>query len=66
MSRLHPLLGATLDKQLYRSKQSDAVRKKTAERRGTLGPMLNRRSGLSNKNGVLVYKQLIRPMMDYA
>jgi hypothetical protein len=31
-----------------------------------LGPLLNRRSGLSIRNGVLLYKQLIRPMMDYA
>jgi hypothetical protein len=33
---------------------------------GVLGPLLNRRSGLSVRNGVLLYKQLIRPMMDYA
>jgi hypothetical protein len=31
-----------------------------------LGPILNRRSCLSVGNGVLLYKQLIRPMMDYA
>jgi hypothetical protein len=31
-----------------------------------LGPLLKRRSGLSVRNGVLLYKQLIRPMMDYA
>ena len=28
--------------------------------------LLNRRSGLSTRNGVLLYKQLIRPMMDYS
>jgi hypothetical protein len=33
---------------------------------GLLGPLLNRRSELSIRNGVLLYKQLIRPMMDYA
>jgi hypothetical protein len=33
---------------------------------GMLGPLLNRRSGLSVRNGVLLYKQLIRPMMDCA
>jgi hypothetical protein len=44
----------------------DQVRKKAAQRVGTLGPLLNRRSGLSIRNGVLLYKQLIRPMMDYA
>jgi hypothetical protein len=33
---------------------------------GMLGPLLKRKSGLSVRNGVLLYKQLIRPMMDYA
>jgi hypothetical protein len=33
---------------------------------GTLGPLLNRKIDLSVRNGVLLYKQLIRPMMDYA
>ena len=32
---------------------------------GVLGPLLNRKSELSVRNGVLLYKQLIRPMMDY-
>jgi len=31
-----------------------------------LGPVLNRKSDHSVRNGVLLYKQLIRPMMDYA
>ena len=31
-----------------------------------LGPLLNRRSDISVRNGVLLYKQLIRPMMEYA
>jgi len=31
-----------------------------------LRPLLNRKSDLSVRNGVLLYKQLIRPMMDYA
>jgi hypothetical protein len=48
------------------SKHIDQVRKKAAQRLGILGPLLNRRSSLSNRNGVLLYKQLIRPMMDYA
>jgi len=30
-----------------------------------LGHLLNRKSDLSVRNGVLLYKQLIRPMMDY-
>jgi hypothetical protein len=41
----------------------DQVRKKTAQRLGILGPFLNRKSDLSVRNGVLLYKQLIRPMM---
>jgi len=36
------------------------------QRMGMLGPLLNRKSDLSIRNGVLLYKQLIRPMMDYA
>ena len=31
-----------------------------------LGPLPNRRSGLSIRNGVLLYKQPIRPIIDYA
>jgi hypothetical protein len=31
-----------------------------------LGPLMNRKSDLCIRNGVLLYKQLIRPMMDYA
>ena len=31
-----------------------------------LGPFLNRKSDLSVRNGVLLYKQFIRPMLDYA
>jgi len=32
---------------------------------GMLGPLLNRKSDLSFRNGVLLYKQLIRPTMNY-
>ena len=31
-----------------------------------LSPLLNRKSDLSLRNGGLLYKQLIRPMMGYA
>jgi hypothetical protein len=41
------------------------VKKKAAKRLGLLSS-LHRRSGLSIRNGVLLYKQLILPMMDYA
>jgi hypothetical protein len=33
---------------------------------GLLGPLLNRRGELSIRNRVLLYKQLIHPLMDYA
>jgi len=59
-------LGVTLDKRITWSPHIDQVRKKTAQRMGMLGPLLNRKSDLSVRNGVLLYKQLIRPMMDYA
>ena len=59
-------LGVNLDKWLTWSKYVDQVRRKAAQRLGTLGPILNRRSGISIRNGVLLCKQIIRPMMDYA
>jgi hypothetical protein len=59
-------LGMTLDTQLTWSAHANQVGKKTAQRLGVLGLLLNRRSGLPVGNGVLLYKQLIRPMMDYA
>ena len=31
-----------------------------------LGPLLNRKSDLSVRNGVLLYEQFIRPVVDYA
>ena len=66
MGRRRPLSWGDLEKGLTWSKHIDQVRKKAAQRLGTLGPLLNRRSGLSIRNGVLLYKQLIRPVMDYA
>jgi len=59
-------LGVTLDKGLTWSPHIYQVRKKTAKRMGMLGPLLNRKSDLSIRNGVLLYKQLMRPMMEYA
>ena len=59
-------LGVTLDKRVIWSKHIDQVRKKAAQRLGTLGPLVNRISGLSIRNGVLLHKHLIRPMMEYA
>jgi hypothetical protein len=59
-------LGLTLDKRLTWATHIDQVRKKASQRLGVLGPLLNRSSGLSIRNGVLLYRQLIRPMMEYA
>jgi hypothetical protein len=59
-------LGVTLDECLIWSPHIDQVRKKTAQRMGMLGPLLNGKCDLSVGNGVLIYKQVIRPMMDYA
>jgi hypothetical protein len=33
---------------------------------GMLDPLLNRKNDFSARNGVLLYKKPIRPMMDYA
>jgi len=56
----------TLDKRLTWSPHIEEVSRRTAQRMDLLGPLLNRRSDLSIRNGVLLYKQLIRPLMDYA
>jgi hypothetical protein len=56
--------GVTLDTRLTWSAHINQVRKAAAQRLGLLSP-LNRRSGLSIRNSVLLYKQLIRSMMDY-
>jgi hypothetical protein len=60
------LAGVTLDKRLTWSSHIDQVKKKVCQRLGVLGPLLDRRSGPSIRNGVLLFRQLIRPMMDYA
>jgi len=59
-------LGIALDKRLTWSLHIDQVSKKTPQRVGILGPLLNGKSDLSVTNGALLCKQLIRPMMDYA
>jgi hypothetical protein len=55
-----------LDKRLTWSPHIVQVTKSTAQRMGMLGPLLNMKSNLSVRNGLLLYKQLICPMMDYA
>jgi hypothetical protein len=57
----------TLDTRPNWSSHIDQFRKRSAKSLGTLGPLLlNRKSDLSIRNGVLLYKQLIRPMIDHA
>jgi hypothetical protein len=60
-----PYLGITLDKELTWSPHIDQVRRRTAQRTRLLCFLLNR-SDLSIINGVLLYKQLIPALMDYA
>jgi hypothetical protein len=55
----------TLDKRFTWSPHIDQVRNKTAKRMGLMGPLLNR-SELSVRNGVLLHKQLIQPIVKYA
>ena len=62
----YSLSWVNLDKLLTWTPHIDQVRKKTAQGMGMLCPLLNRKSDLSVRNGVLLYKQLIRPMMEYA
>jgi len=59
-------LGVSLVTRLIFSPHIDRVRIRTAQKMGMLGPLLNMKSDLSVWNGVLLYKQLIRPLMDYA
>ena len=49
-------LGVNLDTRLTWSPHIDKVRKRTAQRMGMLGPILNRKSDLSVRNGELLYK----------
>jgi len=65
MGRNNSLSGVTLHTRLTCSPHIDEVKKRVAESLGMLGPLLNKKSDLSVRNGVLLYKQLIRPMMDY-
>ena len=55
-----------MDKRLTWSSHIQQVSRRTAQRMGLLGPFLIRRSDLTIRNGVLLYKQLIRLLMDYA
>ena len=43
----------------------DQVRRKASQRLGVLSPLLNKPNGLFISNGLMLYCQLIRPIMDY-
>ena len=59
-------LGVALDKRLIWTPHIDQFSRRSDQSVGLLGPLLNKKSDLSIRNGVLLYKQLIRQMMDYA
>jgi hypothetical protein len=59
-------LGATLNKRLTWSLHIDHVKKNMIQGLGVFGPFLSMRSGPSVRNGVLLYKQLMRQMMNHA
>ena len=57
-------LGVTLDRRLTWSSHIDQVRCKASQRLGILSPLLNKRSGLSIRNGLMLYRQLIRAQFE--
>lgn len=59
-------LGVTLDSTLTWRPHIEELRSKAICRLGMLGHLLNRRSVLSRRNALLLYKTLIRPIMTYA
>nr|CAD7570357.1 unnamed protein product [Timema californicum] len=55
----------TLDTKLTWRRHCNERLKKAKQRLGILGPLLNSRSALSARNGLTLYKQLPRPILDY-
>jgi hypothetical protein len=66
MHRHYSLSGVNLDRRLTWSPQIDHVRKRASQNLGMLGPLLNRKNNLSVRTADLLYKHLIRPLMDNA
>jgi len=58
--------GVALDTRLTWLLHTDQVRKRAAQRLRMQGSLLNNKCYLSVRNGVLLYKQRTRLMMDYA
>lgn len=59
-------LGVILDRKLKFHKHIDSVKNKASGAINRLYPILKTHSHLSYKNGVLIYKMLIRPILTYA
>jgi hypothetical protein len=59
-------LGVALGKSAYLVGAGEPRRKADSSKIGCAGPLLNRTSGLSVRNGVLLYEQHIRSMTDHA
>nr|CAD7451893.1 unnamed protein product [Timema tahoe] len=55
----------TLDSKLTGRLHCTERLNKARQRLGVLGQLLNRRSALSTRNGLTLYKQLLRPILDY-
>jgi hypothetical protein len=55
----------TFDKRLIWSKQQSSEKESSGDA-GSAGISPEQKNGLSIRNGVLLYMQLIRPMIDYA
>ena len=59
-------LGVTLDKKLTFKKHTEIVKNKASGAINRLLPLLKSHSALGLKNGILIYKMLIRPVITYA
>nr|CAD7445513.1 unnamed protein product [Timema bartmani] len=59
-------MGLTLDSKLTWRLHCTERLTKARQRLGVLGPLLNRRSALSTRNGLTLYKQLLKQILDYA
>ena len=64
-SKKSNILGSMLIKKLAWTSHIVPVRRRASPRFGVLSPLLNRRSSLFISKVLKLYKQLIRPMMDY-
>lgn len=59
-------LGVVMDRSLNWNAHVDNVVIRVKARLGLLGPLVNRRSALSVRNGLTLYKTLLLPVMTYA